>query len=70
MREPHRVARYLEELAGALHKFYAVREARVLPHGRRRGDPAHFARLALCEAARQVLANGLALLGVTAPERM
>ncbi|HEY2059137.1 MAG TPA: arginine--tRNA ligase [Amycolatopsis sp.] len=70
MREPHRVARYLEELAGALHKFYAVREARVLPQGDEEATPLTYARLALCEAARQVLANGLSLLGVSAPERM
>jgi arginyl-tRNA synthetase len=70
MREPHRVARYLEELAGALHKFYAVREARVLPRGDEEATAANVARVTLCEAARQVLANGLALLGVTAPERM
>ncbi|MEU4246417.1 arginine--tRNA ligase [Amycolatopsis sp. NPDC026612] len=70
MREPHRIARYLEELAGALHKFYAVREARVLPKGDEEATPAHRARVALCEAARVVLANGLALVGVSAPERM
>ncbi|WP_326958166.1 arginine--tRNA ligase [Amycolatopsis sp. NBC_01286] len=70
MREPHRVARYLEELAGALHKFYAVREARVLPKGDEQATAANFARVALCEAARQVLVNGLALVGVSAPERM
>jgi len=68
MREPHRIARYLEELAGAYHKFYTV--GRVLPMGDEEATPLTFARLALCEAARQVLANGLALLGVTAPERM
>lgn len=70
MREPHRIARYLEELAGALHKFYAVREARVLPKGDEAATPANHARVALCEAARVVLANGLALVGVSAPERM
>ena len=68
MREPHRIARYLEELAGAYHKFYTV--GRVLPMGDEEATPLTFARLALCEAARQVLANGLALLGVSAPERM
>lgn len=70
MREPHRIARYLEDLAGALHKFYAVREARVLPKGDEPATPANHARVALCEAARVVLANGLALVGVSAPERM
>ncbi len=68
MREPHRIARYLEELAGAYHKFYTV--GRVLPMGDEEATPLTHARLALCEAARQVLANGLALLGVSAPERM
>ncbi|TVT40868.1 arginine--tRNA ligase [Amycolatopsis rhizosphaerae] len=68
LREPHRVARYLEGLASAFHKFYDV--ARVLPEGDAEATPLTFARLALCEAARQVLANGLALLGVSAPERM
>ncbi len=68
LREPHRVARYLESLASAYHKFYDA--ARVLPQGDEAATPLTFARLALCEAARQVLANGLALLGVSAPERM
>ncbi|WP_410654171.1 arginine--tRNA ligase [Amycolatopsis sp. lyj-112] len=68
LREPHRVARYLEELAGAYHKFYAV--GRVLPQGDEEATPLTFARLALCEAVRQVLANGLNVLGVSAPERM
>ncbi|HVV08583.1 arginine--tRNA ligase [Amycolatopsis sp.] len=68
LREPHRVARYLESLASAYHKFYDV--ARVLPQGDEEATPLTFARLALCAAARQVLANGLSLLGVSAPERM
>ncbi|WP_019812954.1 arginine--tRNA ligase [Saccharomonospora saliphila] len=68
LREPHRVARYLESLASAYHKFYDV--ARVLPQGDEEPTPLTYARLALCEAARQVLANGLELLGVSAPERM
>ncbi|EID55359.1 arginine--tRNA ligase [Saccharomonospora xinjiangensis] len=68
LREPHRVARYLESLASAYHKFYDV--ARVLPQGDEEPTPLTFARLALCEATRQVLANGLSLLGVSAPERM
>ncbi|MBK1785821.1 arginine--tRNA ligase [Prauserella cavernicola] len=68
LREPHRVARYLESLASAYHKFYDV--ARVLPQGDEEATPLTHARLALCEAARQVLANGLSLLGVSAPERM
>jgi arginyl-tRNA synthetase len=68
LREPHRLSRYLESLASAYHKFYDV--ARVLPQGDEEASPLTFARLALCEAARQVLANGLRLLGVSAPERM
>ncbi|ACU97976.1 arginine--tRNA ligase [Saccharomonospora viridis] len=68
LREPHRVARYLESLASAYHKFYDV--ARVLPQGDEEPTPLTYARLALCEATRQVLANGLSLLGVSAPERM
>jgi arginyl-tRNA synthetase len=65
---PHRVARYLEELAGVYHRFYDA--CRVLP-GENGPDPALTqARLALCEATRIVLANGLGLLGVSAPERM
>jgi arginyl-tRNA synthetase len=68
LREPHRVARYLEELAGAYHRFYD--SCRVLPLGDEPTTPLHEARLALCAAARQVLANGLGLLGVSAPERM
>ncbi|WP_406236698.1 arginine--tRNA ligase [Nocardia sp. NBC_01009] len=68
LREPHRVARYLEELAGAYHRFYGA--CQVLPKGDEQPTPLHTARLALCEATRQVLANGLGLLGVSAPERM
>ena len=68
LREPHRVARYLEELAGTYHRFYDA--CRILPQGDEEAGPLHAARLALCAAARQVLANGLGLLGVGAPERM
>ncbi|GAA2791205.1 arginine--tRNA ligase [Crossiella cryophila] len=68
LREPHRVARYLEELAGAYHKFYD--NCRVLPQGDEEAGPLNSARLLLCAATRQVLANGLGLLGVSAPERM
>jgi arginyl-tRNA synthetase len=68
LREPHRVARYLESLASAYHKFYDT--CRVLPMGDEPTSELHRARLALCVAARQVLANGLGLLGVSAPERM
>jgi arginyl-tRNA synthetase len=68
LREPHRIARYLEELAGAYHRFYGA--DRVLPQGDEDPGDLHTARLALCEATRRVLGNGLALLGVTAPEQM
>ena len=68
LREPHRVVRYLEDLASGYHKFYDA--VRVLPMGQEAVSPANIARLWLCAAARQVLANGLAVLGVTAPERM
>jgi arginyl-tRNA synthetase len=68
LREPHRVARYLEELATAYHRFYDV--CRVLPRGDEVVDATTHARLLLTKATRQVLGNGLGLLGVTAPERM
>ncbi|MGH8894093.1 MAG: arginine--tRNA ligase [Actinomycetes bacterium] len=68
LREPHRVARYLEALAGTYHRFYD--ECRVLPRGDEQVTDLHRARLWLVEATRVVLANGLGLLGVTAPERM
>ncbi len=68
LREPHRVARYLEGLATAYHKFYD--SCRVLPRGDEEPAPIHSARLVLCSATRQVIANGLALIGVSAPERM
>jgi len=67
-REPHRVARYLEELAGVYHGFYA--DCRVIPLGDEPIAPIHSARAALCAATMQVLANGLDLLGVSAPDRM
>jgi len=67
-REPHRVARYLEELAGVYHGFYA--DCRVLPLGEEAIAPIHSARAALCAATMQVIANGLDLLGVSAPDRM
>ena len=68
LREPHRVARYLEELAGTYHRFYD--NCRVLPRGDEEVGDLHRARLLLVEATRTVLANGLGLLGVSAPERM
>ena len=68
LREPHRVSRYLEDLAGDYHRFYD--SCRVLPQGDEPPSDLHRARLALCAATRQVIANGLAILGVSAPERM
>jgi arginyl-tRNA synthetase len=68
LREPHRVARYLEQLAGTYHRFYDA--CRVLPMGDEPATDLTRARLWLVEATRVVLANGLGLLGVNAPERM
>jgi len=68
LREPHRVARYLEDTASSFHKFYD--ECRVLPMGDQAATDLHQARLWLVEATRTVVANGLDLLGVDAPERM
>ena len=68
LREPHRVARYLEELATTYHRFYDA--CRVLPRGDEETSPEHVARLWLCAATRQTIANALTLLGVSTPERM
>nr|WP_221634624.1 arginine--tRNA ligase [Nocardioides luti] len=68
LREPHRVARYLEDTAGVYHRFYD--SCRVLPMGDEEVNDLHRARLVLVAATRTVLANGLGLLGVSAPERM
>ena len=68
LREPHRVARYLEELAGHFHKWYEA--TRVTPRGEEPVTDAHRTRLWVAQASRQVFANGLGLLGVSAPERM
>jgi arginyl-tRNA synthetase len=68
LREPHRVARYLEDTASSFHKFYD--SCRVLPMGDEEATDLHRARLTLVAATRVVLANGLGLLGVSAPERM
>ncbi len=68
LREPHRVARYLEDLASVYNRFYD--NCRVLPMGDEEPTDLHRARLMLVAATRTVLANGLGLLGVTAPERM
>ncbi|HEV2778298.1 MAG TPA: arginine--tRNA ligase [Actinophytocola sp.] len=70
LREPHRVARYLEQLAGGLHKWYDTDDCRILPKGDEPVQPVGNARLLLCLAVKQVLVNGLCLLGVSAPERM
>lgn len=68
LREPHRVARYLEDTAASFHRFYD--ECRVLPKGDEQATELHLARLVLVAATRIVFENGLELLGVSAPERM
>ncbi|MCG7289623.1 MULTISPECIES: arginine--tRNA ligase [unclassified Corynebacterium] len=68
LREPHRIARYTEELASAFHKFYD--SCQILPKAGEDAEPIHTARLALAMASRQVIANALGLIGVSAPERM
>ncbi len=70
LREPHRVARYLEDTTSVFNKWYDTKECRMLPQGDEPVAPLNEARLALVVAARTVLANGLGLLGVSAPERM
>ena len=68
LREPHRVARYAEELASVFHKFYD--QCQILPKAGEEAEPIHAARLALAQATRQVLANALGMVGVSAPEKM
>ncbi len=68
LREPHRIARYLEELAGAFHRWYD--NCRVIPQGDEQVNDLHRTRLWLNDAAGQVIRNGLDLLGVSAPERL
>ncbi len=68
LREPHRIARYAEELAGVYHRFYD--SCRVLPREDEQVTGLTIARLLLSSATRQVLANALDLLGVLAPEKM
>ncbi len=68
MREPHRVARYIEDLAGQYHRFY--NDCRVLPLGDEKATELNSSRATLCQATAQVINNGLDLLGVSAPERM
>jgi arginyl-tRNA synthetase len=68
LREPHRVARYLEDTAATFHRFYD--SCRVLPRGDEEPSDLHAARLLLVQATRTVFENGLNLLGVSAPEQM
>jgi len=68
LRQPHRIARYIEELATLYHGFY--NDCRVLPMGDEPISDIHRTRVILCEATRQVINNGLSMLGVSAPERM
>ncbi|WP_096455408.1 arginine--tRNA ligase [Corynebacterium suranareeae] len=68
LREPHRIARYAEELAGTFHRFYDA--CHILPKADEEKAPIHSARLALAAATRQTLANALRLVGVSAPEKM
>jgi arginyl-tRNA synthetase len=68
LREPHRIARFLEELAAAYHRWYD--NCRVIPMGEEPVEDLHRTRLWLNDAAGQVLRNGLDLLGVSAPERL
>ncbi|MEV5000800.1 arginine--tRNA ligase [Nocardioides sp. LML1-1-1.1] len=70
LREPHRVARYLEDTASVFNKWYDTKECRMLPQGDEPVQPVNEARLVLTVATRTVIANGLDLLGVSAPERM
>jgi arginyl-tRNA synthetase len=70
LREPHRVARYLEDTTSVFNKWYDTKECRMLPQGDEPVRPVNEARLMLVVASRTVLANGLGLLGVSAPERM
>jgi arginyl-tRNA synthetase len=68
LRQPHRVARYLEDLSATYHRFHDA--CRILPRGSEPIDDLGLARLWLADATRIVLANGLHLLGVSAPERL
>ena len=72
LREPHRIARYAEQLAGTFHRFYD--SCQILPKSDEPAGadtaPVFLARLALAAATRRVLENALTLVGVSAPERM
>lgn len=70
LRAPHRLAHYLEQLAGVYHRWYDSEASRVIPKGDAPITDGNRTRAWLNEATRVVLANGLALLGVGAPERM
>jgi arginyl-tRNA synthetase len=70
LREPHRVARYLEDTASVFNKWYDTKECRMLPQGDEPVSATNLARLVLVVATQTVIRNGLGLLGVTAPERM
>jgi arginyl-tRNA synthetase len=70
LREPHRVARYLEDTASVFNKWYDTKECRMLPQGDEPVTATNLARLVLVVATQTVIRNGLGLLGVTAPERM
>jgi arginyl-tRNA synthetase len=70
LREPHRIARYLEDTASVFNKWYDTKECRMLPQGDEPVAPVNEARLVVVASTRTVLANGLDLLGVSAPERM
>jgi arginyl-tRNA synthetase len=68
MRQPHRIARYIEEVAGQYHRFY--NDCRVLPLGDEKPTDLNSSRASLSLATAQVISNGLDLLGVSAPEKM
>ena len=68
LREPHRIARYAEDLAAVFHRFYD--SCQVLPKAGEDEAPIHAARLALAQASRVVLANALTMVGVSTPEKM
>ena len=68
MRQPHRVARYIEEVAAQYHRFY--NDCRVLPLGDEKPTDLNSSRASLSLATAQVISNGLDLLGVSAPEKM
>jgi arginyl-tRNA synthetase len=70
LRAPHRIAHYLESLSGVYHRWYDTKECRVTPQGDADVSPGNRTRAWLNEATHVVLANGLGLLGVSAPERM